>query len=116
MRIIADLHIHSRFSRACSRNLTLENIDKTCRIKGVNVVATGDFTHPEWFKEMREKLVEKEKGLYVLKNFQDTRYNFQTKSKIQNPKFKVTNSKQILDSRSICHWQIRTRGNDKRKK
>jgi len=43
----------------------LENIDKTCRIKGVNVVATGDFTHPEWFREMKEKLVEKEKGLLL---------------------------------------------------
>ena len=68
MQIIADLHIHSRFSRACSRDLTLENIATTCAAKGVNVVATGDFTHPEWFKEMKEKLAEKEKGLYVLKS------------------------------------------------
>jgi len=68
MQIIADLHIHSRFSRACSPQLTLENIDKTCEIKGVNIVATGDFTHPEWFKEMKDQLVEKEPGLYILKN------------------------------------------------
>ncbi|NMB47838.1 DNA helicase UvrD [Candidatus Kuenenbacteria bacterium] len=67
MRIVADLHIHSRFSRACSRDLVLEKIDETCRIKGVNVVGTGDFTHPEWFREMKENLVEKEKGLYVLR-------------------------------------------------
>ena len=68
MQIIADLHIHSRFSRACSKDLTLENIDKFCQIKGVDVVATGDFTHPRWFKEIKENLMEKENGLYVLKN------------------------------------------------
>jgi len=73
MKIIADLHIHSRFSRACSRDLTLENIAQTCATKGVNVVGTGDFTHPEWFKEIKEKLVEKEKGLYVLKETRDKR-------------------------------------------
>jgi len=68
MQIITDLHIHSRFSRACSKALTLENISATCEIKGVDVVATGDFTHPQWFKEIKEQLVEKESGLYVLKN------------------------------------------------
>lgn len=68
MKVIADLHIHSRFSRACSQQLTLENINKTCAMKGVDIVATGDFTHPIWFKEMKEKLVEKESGLYVLKS------------------------------------------------
>ena len=68
MQIIADLHIHSKYSRACSRDLVLEKIDETCQIKGANIVGTGDFTHPEWFSEMREKLVEKEKGLYTLKS------------------------------------------------
>ncbi len=68
MQIIADLHIHSRFSRACSPQLTLENIDKYCQMKGVDVMATGDFTHPQWFKEMKEQLIEKGKGIYTLKN------------------------------------------------
>jgi len=68
MKIVADLHIHSRFARACSRDLTLENIDKHCALKGVGVVATGDYTHPQWFKEMKNILVEKEPGLYVCKN------------------------------------------------
>jgi len=97
MRIIADLHIHSRFSRACSRDLVLEKIDETCRIKGVNVVGTGDFTHPEWFQEMKENLVEKEEGLYVLK------------SQIQNPKSKINSKFQILNSeqtRFICSSEI----------
>ena len=53
MRQVADLHIHSRFSRACSPELTLGNIDKTCRIKGVDIIATGDFTFPDWFKEIK---------------------------------------------------------------
>lgn len=65
MRVIADLHIHSRFARACSKNLTLENIDRACAQKGVGVVATGDYTHPQWFREMKKTLVEKEPGLYV---------------------------------------------------
>ena len=56
MRQIVDFHIHSRFSRACSRDLTLENLDRTCRIKGVDIIATGDFTYPEWFSEMKDAL------------------------------------------------------------
>jgi DNA helicase II / ATP-dependent DNA helicase PcrA len=69
MKQTADLHIHSRFSRACSRDLTLVNIDKTCRIKGVDIIATGDFTYPDWFKEIENELEEtgKNSGLYKLK-------------------------------------------------
>lgn len=68
MRYIADLHIHSRFARACSKELTLENIDRFCATKGVNIVATGDYTHPQWFREMKKTLIEKEKGLYVCRD------------------------------------------------
>jgi uncharacterized protein (TIGR00375 family) len=68
MKIIADLHVHSRFSRACSKDLTLENNASWCEKKGVNVLGTGDFTHPLWFKEIEEKLVEAEPGLYKLKS------------------------------------------------
>lgn len=66
--LIADLHLHSRFSRACSRDLTLANIDKWCRIKGVNLAATGDFTHPAWFKEIASELEEEGNGFLRLKN------------------------------------------------
>ena len=108
MRIIADLHIHSRFSRACSRDLVLEKINETCRVKGVNVVGTGDFTHPEWFREMKEKLVEKESGLYVLKNFQDTKNNFSPCGRCptgtqKNSKSQISNSKQ---TRFLCSAEI----------
>jgi len=68
MRIITDWHLHSRFSRACSKDLTLENNALWCEKKGVSVLGTADFTHPKWFKELEEKLVEAEQGMYRLKN------------------------------------------------
>lgn len=68
MRIITDWHVHSRFSRACSQELTLENNALWCEKKGVNVLGTADFTHPQWFAEIEEKLVEAEQGLYRLKS------------------------------------------------
>jgi len=67
MRQIADLHIHSKYSRACSRELTLPNIDLWCKYKGINIVATGDFTHPEWFKDIKEQLEPIGNGLFQLK-------------------------------------------------
>jgi len=76
MKIIADLHIHSRYARACSKALTVENIDACCEKKGVNVVATGDFTHPEWFRELKEGLEEREKGLYVYKKNSNPKTRF----------------------------------------
>jgi len=56
MQQILDLHIHSKYSRACSPQLTLPNIEATCRIKGVDIVATGDFTYPDWFRDIKENL------------------------------------------------------------
>ena len=57
MRAIADLHIHSRFSRATSERMSIEEIARFAKIKGLNVVGTGDFTHPKWLKELQETLV-----------------------------------------------------------
>jgi len=68
MRILADFHIHSRFSRATSQAITVENLAKWAKIKGINIVGTGDFTHPQWLKELKENLVPAERGLYVYKN------------------------------------------------
>ena len=56
MKLIADLHIHSFYSRATSKDLTFEYLYKWARIKGLNIVATGDIAHPGWLKEMKEKL------------------------------------------------------------
>ena len=67
MSFIADLHIHSKYSRACSKNLDLPHINAWCQLKGIDLVATADFTYPAWFKELHEKLEKTEKGIYVLK-------------------------------------------------
>jgi len=68
MRYIADLHIHSHYSRATSPDLNLEHLFKWAQLKGLQVVATGDLTHPRWLEEMREKLQESAAGgLYTLK-------------------------------------------------
>lgn len=53
---IIDFHIHSRYSRACSKHLDLEHIQQWCKVKGIDIVACGDFTHPAWFKEISTKL------------------------------------------------------------
>ena len=63
MKIFADLHIHSRFARATSKNITLESLEKYARIKGLNIIGTGDFQHPEWNKEIKQYLKEDEKGI-----------------------------------------------------
>jgi uncharacterized protein (TIGR00375 family) len=67
MRIIADLHIHSPYSRAVSKEMTLENLDYWARLKGITVMGTGDFTHPAWIKEIKTKFEPAEPGLYKLK-------------------------------------------------
>ncbi len=67
MKIIADLHIHSKYSRAVSRDMNLENLNIWAKKKGIQVMGTGDFTHPEWFKEIKTKLEPAEPGLYKLK-------------------------------------------------
>lgn len=66
--MIADLHIHSKYSRACSPELTIPNIAKWCGIKGIDLISTGDFTHPAWFKEIEDNLVEEGQGFLKLKN------------------------------------------------
>lgn len=64
---IADLHIHSRYSRATSKDCTPEHLDLWARRKGIHLVGSGDFTHPAWREELKEKLRQDENGLYVLK-------------------------------------------------
>ncbi len=67
MKFIADFHIHSHYSRATSKNLNPENLDYWARMKGINVVGTGDITHPKWTQELKEKFGEAEEGLFKLK-------------------------------------------------
>lgn len=68
MKIITDFQIHSRFARATSKDITLDNLEKWARIKGLNLLGTGDFQHPKWFLEINEKLDEDEKGILWSKN------------------------------------------------
>ena len=63
---VADLHIHSKYSRACSRDLNLPNLAWWARRKGISLLGTGDFTHPAWFDHLRETLHPAEPGLYRL--------------------------------------------------
>lgn len=67
MRKIIDLHIHSRFSRACSKNLTLSNLGAWARAKGIDILGTSDFTHPGWLAEIEERLEPAEEGLFRLR-------------------------------------------------
>lgn len=67
MRFIADLHIHSCYSRATSRDVSPESLWKWAQLKGVTVIGTGDFTHPEWLRQIREKTEPAGNGLLRLK-------------------------------------------------
>ncbi|MBP9695122.1 MAG: DNA helicase UvrD [Candidatus Magasanikbacteria bacterium] len=72
---ILDLHIHSKYSRACSGSLVLPNIAKECELRGIDVVSTGDFTHPAWFEHIKDKLVEDAPGIFRLNdNSSKTRF------------------------------------------
>ncbi len=64
---IADLHIHSKYSRATSKECIPEILELWARRKGLDLIGTGDFTHPAWRAELKEKLVPSEDGLYMLK-------------------------------------------------
>ncbi|MDD3078953.1 MAG: UvrD-helicase domain-containing protein [Paludibacter sp.] len=68
MDYIADLHIHSHYSRATSKNLNLESLYQWAQIKGINVIGTGDFTHPGWIEELQSKLEPDGNGFFLLKN------------------------------------------------
>lgn len=68
MKTIADLHIHSRFSMATSKEGTPENLDSWARKKGISLIGTGDFTHPVWREELKERFVSEGNGLYRLRD------------------------------------------------
>jgi uncharacterized protein (TIGR00375 family) len=86
---ILDLHIHSKYSRAGSRDLELPKIAEACVRRGIDIVATGDLTHPKWFEHIKECLVEVGGGIYELKK-QDTRNK------------QIINSKFLLGTELAC--------------
>jgi DNA helicase II / ATP-dependent DNA helicase PcrA len=72
VRFTADLHIHSKYSRACSKDCDLEHLSWWARRKGITLVGTGDFTHPAWSEHLHENLVDAEPGLYRLRDEVET--------------------------------------------
>ena len=64
MQIIADLHLHSKYSRAVSPQMNLEEISRFAKLKGIQLVATGDWTHPLWFREIKSKFKEANPSKY----------------------------------------------------
>ncbi|MCM8775738.1 MAG: endonuclease Q family protein [Candidatus Omnitrophica bacterium] len=68
MRIIADFHIHSKYSRATSREMEVQTLARYAEVKGINLLATGDFTHPQYFAELQGSLEPLGNGLFKLRN------------------------------------------------
>jgi len=68
MRIVADLHVHTKYARATSEQCDLEGFVKGAKTKGIDLLATGDFTHPRWLAELKAKLEPKGEGLYTYKD------------------------------------------------
>lgn len=73
MKVIADLHIHSKYSRATSKQMEVRTLDLWARKKGIGVLATGDFTHPKYLKELKENLIEDGSGLLKLRESNEGR-------------------------------------------
>ncbi|MEX2013116.1 MAG: hypothetical protein WD967_01805, partial [Candidatus Levyibacteriota bacterium] len=73
MEFVADLHLHSKYSRAVSQSMTLPFMAEWARKKGLNILSAPDWTHPLWFREMKMQLTEAHEGLYKLKNERDNR-------------------------------------------
>ena len=67
MQYICDFHIHSKYARATSKDMDVENLDEWANIKGIQVIGTGDFTHPQWLKELKQNLEPAESGLFKMK-------------------------------------------------
>jgi PHP family Zn ribbon phosphoesterase len=68
MKIIADLHIHSKYSRACSKDIDIDNLEKYAKLKGLSLLGTGDFTYKLWRKEIDHKLEEDDYGILRTKS------------------------------------------------
>jgi len=80
MKVIADLQVHSRYSRATSKSIDLDNLEKYARLKGLNMLGTGDITHPLWLKELKKELKEDDTGILKSKSG----FNFVLQGEISN--------------------------------
>jgi uncharacterized protein (TIGR00375 family) len=101
MEFIADFHIHSRFSRSCSKKLTLPNNYSWAQIKGIELLTTADFTYPAWFAEINEQLKETAEGIYELKEEFIKNSEFMAPKSCQNPvKFIFTTEVSLIYKKS----------------
>jgi len=101
MKFVSDFHIHSKYSRAVSQKMNLEELNAWADIKGILVLGTGDFTHPEWFSEIKQKLEPAEPGLFKLKK----EYQFPNfKGKIPETRFILS-----VEISSIYSWNGKMR-------
>jgi DNA helicase-2/ATP-dependent DNA helicase PcrA len=101
MKFTADFHIHSHFSLATSGQLIPEHLDRWGRIKGVKVVGTGDFTHPGWLAELRDKLEPAEQGLFKLRLELKTK----TKSEWDIPETEENSIRFLLTAEVSCIYK-----------
>lgn len=100
MKIIADLQLHSKYSRAVSKDMVVQEIARWARVKGIDLAATGDWTHPLWFRELRASLEEAGEGIYKIKN-----QILNIKNTNQNSKIKDEGSKEphfLLSTEVSC--------------
>jgi uncharacterized protein (TIGR00375 family) len=112
MRVIADLHIHSKYSRAVSQDMILENIDVWARKKGIQVMGTGDFTHPQWFNEIKTKLEPAGNELFKLKGgrvLHSSPPDFATTKSLRAGITNITgNDSRIQNPASFTHFMLTT--------
>ena len=81
--MIADLHVHSRFSRATSEKMTIDEITRFAKIKGLQLVGTGDFTHPKWLEELQQNLTEiQDADLYKSTKHPESNVHFMVTSEV----------------------------------
>lgn len=103
MTIFADLHLHSKYARATSKNMDLDHISRGATEKGLGIVGTGDFTHPLWMKELKEKLVPSEKqGFFQLRDAKKGEPALQFMLQVEVATFKSTPTKVRKVHHVIC--------------
>ena len=90
MAFIADFHIHSKYSRATSKEMDIASLAKWAKIKGISMLGTGDFTHPVWLSELKTKLEETEYGVYRYENI-----SFILTAEVSNIYFKAGRTRKV---------------------
>ena len=96
MKFVTDLHLHSKYSRAVSQDMTLPKMAEWARMKGIDVLATGDFCHPFWFEQLKNELEETSKGLFRLKT-NDTSASLSASQRLMQKKQALDINQSALD-------------------